>query len=148
MRLASAHRPFHRLVYTGSLPQFNERLTNGRASRTRCAPNRVLDRWADFRPHTSSARAHSLGQAPSGRAFCVRKLAKFQTNKDQGAKAAMKVLTMTERGALYQISFSANCIWRDVVVVEVRTPAEEIGAPLAPNRLVLLVGTTGEAKFV
>jgi hypothetical protein len=30
-----------------------------------------------------------------------------------------------------------------VVVVEVRTPAEEIGAPLAPNRLVLFVGTTG-----
>lgn len=49
---------------------------------------------------------------------------------------------------IYQISFSANCIWRDVVVVEVRTPAEEIGAPLAPNRLVLLVVTTGDAKFV
>lgn len=60
----------------------------------------------------------------------------------------MKLLTMTERGAFYQISFSANYIWRDVVVVEVRTPAEEIGAPLAPNRLVLLVGTTGDAKFV
>src|SRR6202046_4930265 len=49
---------------------------------------------------------------------------------------------------VYQISFSPNWIWRDVVVVEVRTPAEEIGAPLAPNRLVLLVVTTGEAKFV
>jgi hypothetical protein len=48
----------------------------------------------------------------------------------------------------YQISFSANCIWRDVVVVEVRTPAEEIRAPLAPNKLVLLVVTTGDAKFV
>ena len=60
----------------------------------------------------------------------------------------MKVLTATERGAIYQINFSANCIWRDVVVVEVRTPAEEIGAPLAPNRLVLLVVTTGDAKFV
>jgi hypothetical protein len=60
----------------------------------------------------------------------------------------MKELTVTEHGAIYQISFSANCIWRDVVVVEVRTPAEEIGAPLAPNRLVLLVATTGDAKFV
>ena len=53
----------------------------------------------------------------------------------------MKVLAATERGAIYQINFSANCIWRDVVVVEVRTPAEEIGAPLAANKLVLLVGT-------
>jgi hypothetical protein len=75
------------------------------------------------------------------------KLAKFQTYKDWGTKAAMKGLTATERGAIYQISFSPNCIWRDVVVVEVRTPAEEIRAPLAPNRLVLLVGTTGDAKF-
>ena len=49
---------------------------------------------------------------------------------------------------VYQISFSPNCIWRDVVVVEVRTPAEEIGTPLAPNRLVLLVANTGDAKFV
>lgn len=54
----------------------------------------------------------------------------------------MQELTLTE-GGIYQINFSANCIWRDVVVVEVRTPAEEIGAPLAPNRLVL----TGDAKF-
>ena len=54
---------------------------------------------------------------------------------------------MTERGAIYQISFSPNCIWREVVVVEVMTPAEEIGAPSAPNRLVLLVGTTGERKI-
>ena len=59
----------------------------------------------------------------------------------------MQELTLTERG-IYQISFSPNCIWRDVVVVEVMTPAEEIGAPLAPNRLVLFVGTTGDAKFV
>ena len=67
----------------------------------------------------------------------------FTNNERQGAKVAMKGLSATERGAIYQISFSANCIWRDVVVVEVRTPAEEIGAPLAPNRLVL----TGDAKF-
>ena len=60
----------------------------------------------------------------------------------------MKVLTATERGAIYQINFSPNCICRDVVVVEVRTPAEEIGAPLAANKLLLLVGTTGKAKFV
>ena len=60
----------------------------------------------------------------------------------------MKVLAATERGAIYQINFSANCIWRDVVVVDVRTPAEEIGAPLAANKLVLLVGTTGDAKLV
>ena len=73
---------------------------------------------------------------------------KLQINKDQGAKPAMKALTATEPGAIYQISFSPNCIWRDVVVVEVRTPAEEIGVPLAPNRLVLFVGTTGDAKFV
>jgi hypothetical protein len=59
----------------------------------------------------------------------------------------MQELTPIER-SIYQISFSPNCIWRDVVVVEVRTPAEEIGAPLAPNRLVLFVGTTGDAKFV
>jgi len=60
----------------------------------------------------------------------------------------MKGLSATESGAIYQISFSANCIWRDVVVVEVRTPAEEMGAPLAPNKLVLLVVSTGDAKFV
>ena len=60
----------------------------------------------------------------------------------------MKVLATTERGAIYQANFSANCIWRDVVVVEVRTPAEEIGFPLAPNKLVLFVGATGEAKLV
>ena len=59
----------------------------------------------------------------------------------------MRVLAATERRT-YQINFSANCIWRDVVVVEVITPAEEIGAPLAPNKLVLLVGTTGDAKLV
>jgi hypothetical protein len=29
-----------------------------------------------------------------------------------------------------------------------RTPAEEIGVPLAANKLVLSVVTTGEAKFV
>jgi hypothetical protein len=56
--------------------------------------------------------------------------------------------TLDERDAIYQMSFSPNCIWRDVVVVEVRTPAEEIGAPLAPKRLVLFVATTGDAKFV
>ncbi len=53
-----------------------------------------------------------------------------------------------QRGAAYQINFSANCIWRDVVPVEVSTPAEEIGAPLAANKLVLLVVTTGDAKLV
>ena len=72
----------------------------------------------------------------------------FQINKDQAEVAAMKVLAATERAAIYQINFSANCIWRDVVVVEVRTPAEEIGAPLAATKLVLLVRTTGEAKLV
>ena len=58
------------------------------------------------------------------------------------------MVNLDERGASYQMSFSTNCIWRDVVVVEVRTPAEEIGAPLAPNKLVLFVGTTGDAKLV
>ena len=58
------------------------------------------------------------------------------------------MVNLDERGASYQMSFSTNCIWRDVVVVEVRTPAEEIGAPLAPNRLLLLVVTAGDAKLV
>ena len=83
-------------------------------------------------------------------AFSVDKLEKFTINKRQGVKTALKAMRgfVTERVAIYQISFSPNCIWRDVVVVEVRTPAEEIRAPLAPNRLVLLVGTTGDEKFV
>ena len=59
----------------------------------------------------------------------------------------MQELTLTEPG-IYQMSFSPNCIWREVVEVEVMTPAEEIRVPPAPNRLVLLVGTTGDAKFV
>ena len=69
----------------------------------------------------------------------------FKIGEDWDAKAEMKGVT---DGALYQMSFSPNCIWRDVVAVEVRTPAEEIGAPWAPNKLVLLVGTTGDARFV
>ena len=59
-----------------------------------------------------------------------------------------KMLTANERRTTYQINFSANCIWRDVVAVEVMTPAEEIGVPLAANKLVLLVATTGDAKLV
>jgi hypothetical protein len=72
----------------------------------------------------------------------------FKISEDWGAKAEIKGGKLDERGAIYQKNFSPNCIWRDVVVVEVRTPAEEIGAPFAPNRLVLLVVTTGDAKFV
>ena len=99
-----------------------------------------------FHPHKSSARTHSPGKGlgSSGRHSACVNLPSFKSIKDQGANAAMKALTATERSAIYQISFSPNCIWREVVVVEVRTPADEIGAPLAPNRLVF----TGNTKFV
>ena len=72
----------------------------------------------------------------------------FKISEDWGREGGDHGVNLDERGAIYQISFSPNCIWRDVVVVAVRTPAEEIGAPLAPNRLVLLVVATGDAKFV
>lgn len=45
------------------------------------------------------------------------------------------------------MNFSAKRIWRDVVLVQVRTPAEEIGVPLAANKLVSLVGITGDPKL-
>jgi hypothetical protein len=41
--------------------------------------------------------------------------------------AAMKVLTATERGAIFQINFSANYIWRDVIVVKSGRPSKKSG---------------------
>jgi hypothetical protein len=72
----------------------------------------------------------------------------LQWSGREDSDGRMKRLIATDRGNIYQISFSPNCIWRDAVVVDVRTPAEEIGVPLPANRLVLFVGTTGDAKFV
>ncbi len=100
-----------------------------------------------FHAHRSSVRSHSLSKGSLGQgAFCARKR-KSKISTHRRANITMQELTLTEPG-IYQMSFSPNCIWREVVVVEVRTPAEEIGAPLRPNRLVLFVGTTGDAKFV
>src|ERR1700674_1316977 len=51
-----------------------------------------------------------------------------------------------EPGQAYQISLSANCISRAVVVVEVSKPATPVGAPVE-SKISVWSGVTGTAKF-